>query len=86
MALQSLTLFCHRCTRETGHTRRTTSHGLHFLLTLFTLGFWLPAWIAITVLGLRAAQCGRCGSSYDQPLAVKTAMALDDKLGRSGAS
>jgi hypothetical protein len=62
---------------ETGHTKRTTSHGFHFVVSLFTVGLWVIPWIAIGILNMAPAKCARCGSSYSQALAVKTAAHLD---------
>lgn len=90
MGVQSMNLYCHKCQHETGHVKSTTSHGLHFLISLFTLGLWVIPWICISIFGLSPAKCSRCGSSYNQTLAVQTAARLDterrqagDRLGRA---
>lgn len=28
-----------------------TNHVLHFLVSLFTIGFWLPVWFLLTIFG-----------------------------------
>lgn len=29
--------------------KKKTSHVLHLILTLLTLGFWIPVWIIVTI-------------------------------------
>ena len=72
MGVQSLSLYCHKCRAETGHTKNTMSHGLHLLLALLTAGLWLIPWIMLSVFASQAPNCSHCGSSYDQRLAVET--------------
>lgn len=70
MAIQSLNLYCHRCQAETGHTKTTTTHTFHLLMTIFTLGAWWVVWLVLWIFGFSAAKCSHCGSSYNQRLAV----------------
>ena len=36
------------------------SHGLHLMLSLLTLGLWVPVWLLIALSGKR--RCRECGS------------------------
>jgi DNA-directed RNA polymerase subunit RPC12/RpoP len=53
--------FCASCSRQVLATRPATNHLLHFFVSLFTLGLWVPVWIltSIKVGGWRCQTCGR---------------------------
>jgi hypothetical protein len=61
--------YCSACRTHTLHVsnQRDVPHVLHLLVTLFLCGFWLPVWIAHSVLrsvsGGEPWRCNRCGSA-----------------------
>ena len=42
------------------HIQQTPSHILHLLLSLVTVGLWIPIWI-IVALNAKPLQCTQCG-------------------------
>lgn len=42
--------------------RQTPNHVLHLLLSIFTVGFWIPVWIIVVLLTSGAYKCPRCGA------------------------
>ena len=48
---------CTRCGVETMHVQEGPNHVLHLLLSVFTIGIWLPVWVLVGFLGGR----WRCG-------------------------
>ena len=52
---------CRRCGKATMHVQPGTSHVLHLLLSLLTLGLWLPVWFLLAANSGTAAQCTQCG-------------------------
>jgi hypothetical protein len=52
---------------------------LHFFVGLFTLGFWWFVWLIIGLVNMSPPKCTRCGSNYNQKLAVQTAARLDSE-------
>lgn len=52
---------CRTCNSPTLHARNGTSHLLHFLLSTFTLGFWVPVWI-LSCVRIGGWKCQRCGA------------------------
>lgn len=54
--------YCKTCQRETPHTRPSTSHVLHLILTLITFGVWLLVWILVAGNNSTQAVCLVCGA------------------------
>lgn len=52
---------CAACQRPTPHLRPSTSHVLHLLLSLITVGVWLPVWLLVAQSNRRQGQCEVCG-------------------------
>lgn len=52
---------CTRCAQETQHLKPSTSHVLHLLLSLITLGIWLPIWLLVALSNSSQGQCTKCG-------------------------
>jgi hypothetical protein len=52
--------FCRCCNRQALVTRAGTNHLLHLFLSVFTLGFWVPIWLLVSIKfgGWRCQQCG----------------------------
>jgi hypothetical protein len=54
---------CRRCQLPRVFRRRKTRHSLHFILSIGTIGIWLPAWgFAILVQFLKPWTCSTCGA------------------------
>ena len=51
---------CARCGIQTMHFQQKPNHILHLLLTVFTVGIWLPVWALVGFLREKP-QCGVCG-------------------------
>lgn len=54
--------FCHTCNKYTLHVRPSTSHVLHFLLSIITVGVWVPIWLLVTLSNNTQGQCTVCGA------------------------
>jgi len=53
---------CPTCARRTMSIKTGTSHGVHFILTLFTIGLWLPIWILAGICAMSGDwACSQCG-------------------------
>lgn len=63
MATETFMKYCATCQRKTPHIKTTLSNVLHLLLTIVTVGLWLPVWI---ILGIRSGTarpaCTICGN------------------------
>jgi len=51
-------VFCPYCNKNTIVSKRSTSHGVHFILTLIT-GFWVIVWI-MAAISNRYYRCEQC--------------------------
>ncbi len=47
------------------HVQRKPNHRLHLLLTVLTVGFWLPVWVLVSVFQAKP-QCMTCGEKADR--------------------
>ena len=75
----AITLPCHTCGRETSHTKPTTSHVLHFFVSLFTAGIWIIVWIlAAFSNSSQKGQCMICKSHYSPNKVAKRAQISAD--------
>lgn len=54
-------LNCVKCQKKTLHIEQTINHILHLLLSVFTAGFWIIAWIIIAITHDKKTQCTNCG-------------------------
>ena len=54
--------YCSHCEKDVMAIKSTPNHILHLLLSLVTLGFWVPVWIVITfIAGVGVFRCTKCG-------------------------
>lgn len=53
--------FCKLCSKPTMHIYPSTSHVLHFFLTVITAGFWLIIWLIAFYNNRSQSQCSICG-------------------------
>ena len=64
--LESCQVLCEHCDKPTLHHRnvRYPNHVLHLLLSLFTLGLWVPIWILLAIVpDSEPWRCSVCGSA-----------------------
>ncbi|MCF8721233.1 hypothetical protein J2S31_002131 [Nitrospina gracilis Nb-211] len=52
---------CKLCDKKTLHVGPSTSHVLHLLLTLLTMGVWVFMWILVAANNTTKTQCTVCG-------------------------
>jgi hypothetical protein len=84
--------YCTRCRHRQTFVRAEVRHGIHLLLSVLTLGFWLISWAAICVASrLRPWRCEHCGwhkpefLSYSHPRNTPSNPRLADAGPRDGA-
>jgi hypothetical protein len=61
MATNHLMHHCRHCQKKTPHLEPATSHVLHLLLSILTLGLWVPVWILSAIANSSQKTCGVCG-------------------------
>jgi hypothetical protein len=62
--MESAPLTCPHCLVSTRHDRPTPIHIIHALLSLATLGLWLPVWFGVQYhAGGQPWTCTRCGTA-----------------------
>ena len=61
MSQKSFMRQCKACGKPTLHIQEKPNHVLHVLLSVFTLGIWLPIWLLIGLFGSGKPQCTVCG-------------------------
>lgn len=76
MATDNRMNHCKRCQKATLHISRGTSHLLHLVLSVMTLGVWMLVWILTTLLHSAESQCTECGRNRGSPLATLAMVAL----------
>ena len=60
MAKQEKGGYCKVCDKNVLVWRKGTNHILHLILSLLTLGLWLPVWIFISIK-IGGWKCSTCG-------------------------
>lgn len=52
--------YCRKCNANVLVKRPGTNHVLHLLMSIVTVGFWIPIWFlcSIKIGGWRCSQCG----------------------------
>ena len=63
MSTSQIQRFCSQCNKKTLHQKNSVvSLGMGILLTLITVGIFLPIWIILGILNcLRPWRCQTCG-------------------------
>jgi hypothetical protein len=61
-ATKQIELQCRKCDAVIPHTRATTNHVVHLLLSVFTAGIWLIVWILVALSESKQATCSKCGN------------------------
>jgi len=54
--------YCKHCKEDVMAVKPTPNHVLHLLLSLISFGLWIPVWILITIVGVGAFRCTKCGN------------------------
>lgn len=54
---------CKHCQKSTLHIGPRTSHVLHVLLAIVTMGFWIPVWILVHLSNSTQLACTQCGKA-----------------------
>jgi rRNA maturation protein Nop10 len=55
--------YCKVCGRNTKHTRPSTSHLLHLVLSIITWGAWIVIWALCAASNSSQAECTECGAT-----------------------
>lgn len=63
MANTTVMAHCASCGRARPHLQPTTSHLLHLVLSLFTLGLWVVIWV-LAALSTNKATCTVCATEH----------------------
>ncbi len=58
--LQQFMRSCTSCGVPRMHMQQKPNHVLHLLLTVFTVGFWIPVWVLVSLFQAKP-QCMTCG-------------------------
>ena len=62
MATDQKSKYCRNCKQKTLHARQRVSEMWGCLLTIFTLGLWIPIWILMSIFGsFSSYRCQVCG-------------------------
>ena len=61
MATNQVMKHCRKCGKITQHFEPSTSHVLHLLLSVISIGFWIPVWFIVTYNNRTKARCTECG-------------------------
>ncbi len=56
-------LYCGQCDSPQKSTRQHISHLLHFIVSLVTLGMWLPVWFGVALVANYRWTCDACGAA-----------------------
>ncbi|MGM0508498.1 MAG: hypothetical protein ACQERZ_04965 [Fusobacteriota bacterium] len=59
--LREKRLYCKKCKEETLCKRKDTNNWIHLILSIITLGLWIPFWI-MAVIQFNAWHCSVCGA------------------------
>lgn len=62
MGMKQTGRYCPMCERNVLATATTPNQLLHFFLSLFNLGLWVPVWILVAVVKIGDYRCTKCGS------------------------
>lgn len=62
MAMRQKQFFCKDCDKKTLHTKEMMGGGMGCLLTIITMGLFLPIWLLLDVFSVfRRWYCQACG-------------------------
>jgi len=61
MAMKTASLYCKHCGTQRLGQAPAPNHILHLLLTIFTMGFWIPVWLIVAIGSGGSYHCTHCG-------------------------
>ncbi|MDX6649592.1 MAG: hypothetical protein QOJ97_1543 [Solirubrobacteraceae bacterium] len=62
MAIKQSSGYCNHCQQPRPFSKNAPNHVLHFVVSLFTVGLWIPVWIVLSVKAAgSSAICTACG-------------------------
>jgi hypothetical protein len=62
MAISKARIYCKDCQANRLGEKQATSHVLHLILTVLTVGLWLPVWLLVSFInGIARYRCPVCG-------------------------
>lgn len=67
MGTQRAQRYCPTENRIVLSERETPNHAIHALLSVITVGIWLPVWLLIALLSGKPWLCPTCGSKTRYP-------------------
>lgn len=62
MGIRKKRQFCEEDMEWVLGEKNTPNHLLHLVMSIVTVGFWVPVWILIAGIGGGSYQCPKCGS------------------------
>ena len=64
MPTQEESKYCDRCKRYMLVRKPATNHILHLILSIVTVGFWIPIWILVGIsVASTKWRCTHCGKT-----------------------
>ena len=64
MPTQEESKYCDRCKQNVLVRKPATNHILHLILSLITVGFWIPIWILVGIsVASTKWRCTHCGKT-----------------------
>ena len=61
MSIKQTGKYCNHCKKNVMATGTKPNHVLHFILSLFTIGLWIPIWILVSIGKVGGYRCVECG-------------------------
>lgn len=62
MATRQKVKSCKLCEKVTIHIGPSTSHVLHFLISVVTIGWWVIVWFFLSIRNKFKLRCSECGN------------------------
>jgi len=54
-------MYCNNCKKDVYTKTVTTNHAMNFIMTIVTMGLWLPVWFLLAATQ-NTEVCGKCNS------------------------
>lgn len=61
MSSAQIMRYCRSCKKKTMHVGPATAHLLHLVLSIITMGVWVPVWIIVHLSHSTQIACSQCG-------------------------
>lgn len=61
MAMKTARVFCRHCQGQRMAQAPAPNHILHLLLSVVTMGFWIPVWLIVASASGGKYHCTHCG-------------------------